>query len=172
MKMLRGKWLLGAVLLCGPLHGAESPGAANPGAREVDATLNRFHEAASKADGAAYFALFAPEGVFIGTDAAERWTVDQFKAYAMPYFSKGNGWTYVPRMRHVQLSPQGDVAWFDEILDNRAYGTCRGSGVLRRVGDTWLICQYHLTIPIPNGLAAKVVGMIRDGAVAAPTSPR
>jgi hypothetical protein len=96
-----------------------------------------------------------------GTDATERWTVDQFKAYAMPLFSKGKGWTYVPRSRHVQFSPQGDVAWFDEILDNKALGVCRSSGVLRRVGDTWLFCQYHLTIPVPNDLAKRVVGIIR-----------
>ena len=33
--------------------------------RDVEATLNRFHAAASAADGATYFSLFAPEGVFI-----------------------------------------------------------------------------------------------------------
>ncbi len=146
----------------GSLFGSESAPGIHPDAREIEATLNRFHEAASNADGAAYFALFAPEGVFIGTDAAERWTVDQFKAYAMPYFSKGKGWTYVPKVRHIQFSPQGDVAWFDEILANKAYGTCRGSGVLRRVGGTWLICQYHLTIPVPNGLAGEIVKIIRE----------
>jgi ketosteroid isomerase-like protein len=164
MKILSWKGFLGAALLGGSLFGSESPSATQPDARDVEATLNRFHEAASKADGEAYFALFAPEAVFIGTDATERWTVDQFKAYAMPYFSKGMGWTYVPRMRHVQFSPQGDVAWFDEILDNKSLGVCRGSGVLRRVGDTWLICQYHLTIPVPNELAKQVVGMIREAA--------
>lgn len=26
---------------------------------------------------------------------------------------------------------------------------------------TWLICQYHLTIPVPNDLAKKVVDIIR-----------
>lgn len=143
------------------LIAAESPSVWT-GADGVRATLDRFHRAASTADGATYFSLFAPEGVFIGTDPSERWTVGQFKAYAMPYFSKGRGWTYVPGLRHVELSPGGDVAWFDEMLDNKSYGLCRGTGVLRKVGDAWLICQYHLTIPVPNGLAARVVGMIKD----------
>ncbi len=162
MKMPCLRWTLGFVLLGGLPFGsvAASPVPADTG--EVEATLNRFHGAASRADGAAYFALLAPECVFLGTDAKERWTVDEFKAYAMPYFSKGQGWTYVPRVRHVQLSPQGDVAWFDEILDNKAYGVCRGSGVLRKAGGMWLICQYHLTVPIPNELAESIVGMIRE----------
>ena len=126
------------------------------------ATLDRFHAAASAADGATYFSLFAPEGVFIGTDAGERWTVGEFRTFTAPYFSKGQGWTYVSRNRHVQLSPRGDVAWFDEILDSQSYGVCRGSGVLRRVGAQWLICQYHLTIPVPNDMAKAVVKMIRE----------
>ena len=88
----------------------------------------------------------------------------------MPYFSRGKGWTYISKLRHVQFSPQGDVAWFDEILDNKAFGVCRGSGVLRKVGDSWLICQYHLTIPVPNDLAAKVVKIIREAG--GPVSPR
>lgn len=171
MKIPCRKWLLGAVLLGGsPLSSVAAAGI-QPETREVEATLNRFHEAASRADGAAYFALFAPEGVFIGTDASERWTVDEFRAYSAPYFSKGRGWTYVPGVRHVQLSPKGDVAWFDEILFNTKLGVCRGSGVLRRVGGAWLICQYHLTIPVPNALAAQVVGIIR-GEAPVPASPR
>ena len=39
-------------------------------------------------------ALYAPDAVFIGTDAGERWTIDEFEAYAEPHFSAGRGWTY------------------------------------------------------------------------------
>jgi hypothetical protein len=136
-------------------------GAAQPPSKVVAETLDRFHEAAAKADGATYFGLFAPEGVFIGTDATERWTVEEFKKYAMPHFSKGKGWTYVPKTRHVDLAPGGDVAWFDEILESQSYGVCRGSGVLRKVDGSWKISQYHLTIPVPNALADQVVKMVR-----------
>jgi hypothetical protein len=160
MKIPYRTWFLATALFSTRLFGASEP-APSSAISDIDTTLNRFHEAASKADGAAYFALFAPEGVFIGTDAAERWTVGEFRAYAMPYFAKGKGWTYLPRNRHIQLSPQGNVAWFDEILDNASYGVCRGSGVLRRDRGQWLICQYHLTIPVPNDLAREVVKMIR-----------
>jgi ketosteroid isomerase-like protein len=129
---------------------------------EIEQVLDQFHQAAAKADGATYFGLFAPEGVFLGTDASERWTVEEFKAYAAPHFAKGQGWTYVSTARHVALAPAGDVAWFDELLTNKSYGVCRGTGVLRRIGAAWRISQYHLTIPVPNQLADKVVAMIRD----------
>lgn len=129
----------------------------------VSAVLDSLHHYASLAEEDAYFALFAPEGVFFGTDATERWTVEEFRAYAHPYFEQGRGWTYVlrPGTRHVTFDPTGTVAWFDEILDNANYGETRGTGVMRRVGDEWKIAQYHLTIPVPNALAAEVVEMIR-----------
>lgn len=128
----------------------------------VGRVLDDLHEAASKADGARYFALFAPEGVFIGTDATERWTVEQFRAYAAPYFSKGKGWTYRPRKsdRHVDLSPDESIAWFDELLDNDKYGLCRGTGVLRRIDGAYRVCQYHLTVPVPNEAMDRVVKVI------------
>jgi hypothetical protein len=130
--------------------------------KNVANVLDSFHAAAAKADGASYFGLFAPEGVFLGTDATERWSVEEFKKYATPHFSKGHGWTYTPTSRHIAFSPGGDVAWFDEILDNKSYGTCRGSGVLRKIGSKWKISQYHLTIPVPNDLADTVVNLIRE----------
>ncbi len=99
----------------------------------VEATLDAFHAAASRADETAYFDLFAPEGVFLGTAPGERWTVAEFRAYVHPYFSEGRGWTYEMRERHVGLGPRGETAWFDEVLDNNKYGETRGSGVLRRI---------------------------------------
>jgi len=130
---------------------------------DVAAVLDELHAAAAAADEARYFAVFAPEGVFLGTAAEERWSVEQFREYARPHFSRGRGWTYVPRRdeRHVVLLPGGNTAWFDELLDNEKYGVCRGSGVLRRIGDEWRVAQYNLTIPIPNEIAADVVEMIR-----------
>jgi hypothetical protein len=128
---------------------------------DARATLDELHAAAAAADEARYFALFAPEGVFLGTDASERWTVDEFRAYAQPHFAAGKGWTYRAVARHVDLSRDGAWAWFDEALENEKLGTCRGSGVLRREGDAWRVVQYDLTIPIPNDLALEVAERIR-----------
>ncbi len=127
----------------------------------VARVLDDFHLAASKADATRYFGHFAPEGVFLGTDAGERWSVEQFKAYAMPHFSKGKGWTYRPGVRHINLSPDGKTAWFDETLSNDHYGQTRGSGVLRKVEGEWKICQYNLSVPIPNELLPEVVQLIK-----------
>ncbi|WP_374356495.1 nuclear transport factor 2 family protein [Chitinimonas sp.] len=130
----------------------------------VSAVLDRFHAAASKAQFDDYFAQFTDDGVFIGTDASERWTVPQFQAYARPHFDKGRGWTYTKVERHISLAPDGSHAWFDELLDNASLGRCRGSGVLRKVAGQWKIAQYHLTIPVPNALADEFAKRIRAAA--------
>lgn len=128
---------------------------------EVERTLDAFHEAASRADGKAYFALMTNDAVYIGTDATERWSLTEFRAFAEPYFEKGRGWTYVPTQREIVIGPGGSTAWFHELLENASYGTTRGTGVLVRDGAEWKIAQYHLTIPVPNDLAKEVVEMIR-----------
>lgn len=137
----------------------------NPAAaeRSVERTLDTLHAAAARADEAAYFGLYTPDAVFLGTDATERWTLDEFKAYAKPHFAAGRGWTYTVSERHVTLGPDGTTAWFDERLQNAKLGECRGSGVLvHGSGDRWRIAQYNLTIPIPNELAEEVAGRIRS----------
>jgi ketosteroid isomerase-like protein len=133
-----------------------------PATPSINAALDDWHDAAAKADEARYFGAMTPEFVFLGTDATERWEVAAFRSFAHPYFAKGKAWTFVPHDRYVILSPRGDVAWFDEKLDSASYGECRGSGVVRRVGGTWKIAHYNLTIPVPNDLADAVVKMIRE----------
>jgi ketosteroid isomerase-like protein len=127
----------------------------------IDAMLDDWHDAAADADEPRYFRAMSPDFVFLGTDATERWDLDAFRAFSHPYFEKGKAWTFVPRERHVILSPRGDVAWFDEKLDSATYGDCRGTGVVRRINDEWKVAHYNLTIPIPNDLAKTVVEMIR-----------
>ncbi|CAN5823132.1 hypothetical protein BH11PLA1_BH11PLA1_00450 [soil metagenome] len=138
-------------------------GTLTPDHAAVLATLDDLHGAAAKADLEKYFALFAPEGVFIGTDATERWNVDQFRAYTEPLFKKGKGWVYKPRpeSRHVDLAPGGQIAWFDELLDSAKYGLCRGTGVLRKIDGAWKISQYHLTLPVPNEIMDRIAVMVK-----------
>ena len=138
--------------------------AQQPADSGVAATLDALHAAASKADGDRYFALFAEEGVFLGTDATERWTVEQFKAYALPFFEQGRGWTYSSTERHIFVSRDGTTAWFDERLYNESLGDTRGTGVLVLRDGAWKIAQYNLTIPVPNELASDLVARIRDSA--------
>ncbi len=128
----------------------------------VASVLDQLHDAASKADGERYFNLFAPNAIFLGTDATERWPIDEFRTYAMKRFETGTGWTYHVRERHVYFGNDANTAWFDERLDNDRYGECRGTGVLVKLGGAWRIVQYNLTIPIPNEIALDVVEMIRQ----------
>ncbi|GAA5215438.1 hypothetical protein GCM10025776_11950 [Corallincola platygyrae] len=123
--------------------------------------MDKFHHAAAEADGKTYFSLFHPEGVFIGTDAGERWTVTEFQGYAQPYFDQGKGWTYQPTSRHISISSDKQFAWFDELLWNDKYGQCRGSGTLVKTESGWRLMQYHLTFPIPNELAKEITEKIK-----------
>ena len=130
---------------------------------EASAVVDRLHELATAADGPAYFDLFTPDARFVGTDATERWSVEQFRSYAMPYFSQGRGWTYHPRERVVTVLdiPCQCIASFDELLDNDAYGVTRGSGVLVRTDGGWKIQQYVLSYAVPNDVARDVTALIR-----------
>lgn len=130
-------------------------------AGEVSRTLDSFHDAAAVGDEDRYFAILPADSVFLGTDATERWTGKEFRSFAMRYFKRKSAWTYVPVERHVTLSKSGDMAWFDEALDNAGYGECRGTGVLMKRDDRWVLLQYNLTVPIPNDLMSGMAKQIR-----------
>jgi SnoaL-like domain len=134
----------------------------------INNALDRFHVAASKSDFDGYFSAWTDQSVFLGTDATERWSGQEFKDFAKPYFDKGKGWTYHPRNRHVTILGDHVTAFFDELLDSEKLGLCRGSGVLVKQGEDWKILQYNLSIPVPNDLAAAVTEMIRKPPAPAP----
>ncbi len=125
-------------------------------AQSPESVLDAWHLAAARADADSYFGLMAPGAVFLGTDATERWTKDEFRAYAEPYFKKGKAWTFKAVKRQVAYSGDGHTAWFDEDLDTPNLGPARGSGVLVKQGKTWRITQYNLSVPIPNPLMQQV----------------
>ncbi len=150
--------ILIASMATGIAFGAET----TPEDRAVDAVLTAFHAAAAAADGKTYFSLLADDAIYLGTDASERWTVEEFRAFAEPYFSQGRGWTYTATERHIAVASGGSVAWFDEMLVNETYGVCRGTGVLVKEDGAWRIAQYHLTFPIPNDLAREFTTRIKD----------
>jgi hypothetical protein len=155
-----------ALAFAGAAHAQPLDGAA------AGQVLDNFHAAAARAD-VAYFDLFATDGVFIGTDVSERWSVPQFRSYAEPAFKAGKGWVYRARTRHVSVADCACVAWFDEVLDSQAYGTARGTGVLVAKDGVWKISQYALTFPIPNDLAHGFTDQIKafEAAHPAPAGP-
>lgn len=130
----------------------------------VDSVLTALHATASAGDWDRYFALYAPDAVFFGTDATERWDMAAFRGYA----ANSSGWTYDMTERHVFLDAEANTAWFDERLMNAAYGESRGTGVLVKGDSGWKIVQYNLTFPIPNNLAREFTARI----MAQDTAPR
>ena len=130
---------------------------------DAAAVVDRMHQAASRADGPQYFSQFTPDARFVGTDSSEHWSLAAFRAYAEPYFARGQGWTYTPRERSLTIAPIDCrcIAWFDETLDNASYGQVRGSGVLRLTEGGWKIEQYVLSFAVPNDRADAVVQAIK-----------
>lgn len=130
---------------------------------DVNTVLDDWHEAAAAADFDRYFNHFAGDSaIFMGTDATERWSVTEFKAYAKPHFDDGDAWNFTPVQRHVYISGEGETAWFDEVLGTPNLGPARGTGILTKQDTTWKIAHYNLSIPIPNAIADTVVKQVEE----------
>lgn len=114
----------------------------------LDTLVEAWHYQAAVAD-EAYFDKILDGGVFIGTDATERWTKAEFEAWCTDIFKRESAWVFTTKSRHIQWNARKDVAWFDELLDTWM-GVCRGSGVLVLEAGTWRIAHYHLSITVPN----------------------
>ena len=124
----------------------------------INKVLDDYHQAAANGEWDIYFNLMSDDGVFIGTDAQERWVKQEFRQYS----SGSNGWVYTPQQRNVNITPDGLSAWFDEALLSQSYGSSRGSGVLISTAVGWKISQYHLTLPIPNGMVRGITDQIKE----------
>lgn len=116
---------------------------------QIDSIVDNWHLAAGEANFADYFDVLDSISVFIGTDASENWTKEQFSAFSKPYFDQGKAWSFKAMERNVYFSQDSTVAWFDELL-NTWMGTCRGSGVLEYASKNWKLKQYVLSVAIPN----------------------
>jgi len=123
---------------------------------EISQFLDGFHRAAAESDFEDYFSRFTADGTFLGTDASERWSVEQFKQYAKPAFDQGKGWSYENLERNIVIADDGGIAWFDEIMFNNSLGKCRGTGVLIKQDGQWKLATYSLAMLIPNDIAYDV----------------
>ena len=94
--------------------------------------------------------------VFIGTDATENWTKNEFANFSKPFFDKGKAWSFIPLERNIYINDAKNFVWFDELL-NTWMGICRGSGVLEKQQNTWVIKHYVLSVAIPNNDVQSVI---------------
>ena len=120
----------------------------------IDALIDGLHQDAHEANFQTYFDRYSVDAIFLGTDKTERWTLEEFKAYAKPAFADGHGWTYTVVERNWEGS--GNIRWFDEILFNEKLGNCRGTGVVELIEGEWKMAHYALTMLVPNEIAADV----------------
>jgi len=123
---------------------------------EVSNVLDNWHNAAAVANFEKYFELLSDDAIFIGTDATENWNKDSFKIFAKPFFDKGKAWNFISIKRHIFLSEDKKIAWFDELL-NTQMKICRGSGILVYKSGTWKIQQYVLSMTIPNDNTDEII---------------
>ena len=126
----------------------------------IDEFLDAWHLAAAVADEEIFFGSMSDEGIYIGTDASEHWKRDELKAWSEKYFAQESAWTFKAKDRHLFYSEDGQMVWFDELLDTWM-GDCRGSGVLKRYPEGWKIEHYHLSIAVPNDVVndyLKIIG--------------
>jgi len=121
---------------------------------KLDLLLDGLHQDAHEGSFETYFDRYTNDAVFLGTDKSERWTVEEFKAYAKPAFADGHGWTYKVIERNWE--GEGNIKWFDEILFNEKLGHCRGTGVVEFINNEWKIAHYALTMLVPNSIAAEI----------------
>lgn len=131
-----------------------------PREADVAAVLDGWHAAAAAADEERYFGAFTDDAIFMGTDARERWTRDELRAWAKRFFARGKAWSFKAVERHVSFVPGGQTAYFDELLATPNLGPARSSGVLVRAAGGWKIAQYNLSVPIPNEIIDDVVKQI------------
>lgn len=127
----------------------------------IDALLTAWHQAAAGADFEAYFEAMTPEAVFIGTDAGEHWDREAFMAFSKPYFDQGKAWDFKALQRHIYLSRDGQMAWFDELLDTWMQ-LCRGSGVAVKTPQGWKIAHYVLSLTMPNETIEGAIALKKE----------
>ncbi|MBM3935836.1 MAG: nuclear transport factor 2 family protein [Sphingomonadales bacterium] len=150
---------IGQVMALIPFLQACSPSApdkASNALASATACLDRYHEAAAKAQFQEYFQCMDDSSVFVGTDAGEHWTKAEFMAYAQPHFERGKAWNMQAVTRLFHFTADSSVAWFEELLDTRMK-LCRGSGVMTFANGSWKIQQYVLSATVPNEIMGDLI---------------
>ena len=128
---------------------------------EITKMLDAWHLAATNADQKAYFNGIAEDGIYIGTDATEIWTKQEFFEWSKPYFDKGKVWSFTAIQRNIYLSKDNTYSWFDELLQFTG-GVFRGSGVLIKINEEWKLRHYVLSLPVPNEKFKEVMEVLNS----------
>ena len=128
--------------------------------QSINRLLDNWHKAAADADLENYFNKMSDDAIYLGTDASERWTKDEFYKFCKPYFNKGKAWDFKPSNRHIYFSDDMKISWFEETLDTWM-GNCRGSGILVFKENNWKIKHYNLAVAVPNDVVKDYVKLLK-----------
>ncbi len=129
---------------------------------QINTFLNDWHKAAAKADANAFFGAMTEDAIYLGTDATERWQRDELRQWSKFAFDRESAWDFKASKREIYFSDNQKMAWFEESLATEM-GTCRGSGVLVKVGKNWKLKHYDLSIMVPNELVKCFLKLVKKG---------
>ncbi len=108
-----------------------------------------------------YFDKMAKDGVYIGTDKTERWTRDEFKAWAKRFFERPSAWAFTSFNRHISMSEDRKFIWFDEQLQTQM-GICQATGVIHQTARGFEIMHYQLSLTVPNELTDYLAAGVKQ----------
>ena len=129
--------------------------------RNINTFLDQWHQDAADVNMEAYFDKISDDGIYIGTDATEVWTKQEFYDWSKPHFDKGKTWNFKATERNVYFNEDKSIAWFDEKL-KASYGELRGSGILQKENGNWKILHYVISLPVPNEKFREVIDIIDE----------
>lgn len=153
--------ILATLIQCKPNIKVEKTLTSEQETENITKILDQWHLDAAETNFDAYFNAMSPNGIFIGTDPGENWTIPEFKEFCKPYFDQGSAWDFTAVERNIYFNNKKQIAWFDELLDTWM-GICRGSGVLEKQEDGWKINHYVLSITIPNDNINDIQAMNKE----------
>jgi len=116
--------------------------------KSLDQIMDDWHQAAAEADAEAFFGRMTETGIYIGTDASERWLRDELREWSAKYFARESAWSFTALERNWQR-PTENIAIADELLET-GMGVCRSTAVLQLIDGEWYIVHYQLSIAVPN----------------------
>ncbi len=157
-----GKWQILHIADTRRQTACQTEGTALQAHQAVNQHLDNWHRAAATANAEAFFGAMAPDCIYLGTDASERWLRDELRHWAKKAFEREVAWAFTPSKRQLYWSDNQRVVWFEEMLDTQM-GTCRGSGVLVQTGDGWTLKHYDLAIMVPNELVKDFMKLVELG---------
>jgi hypothetical protein len=132
---------------------------ATPSTSDINKFIDEWHHAAATANSEVFFGSMADSSIYIGTDATERWTKQEFMTFADPYFKRGKAWDFKPYERQLHVSSDGQYVWFSELLTTWM-GICRGSGIVKNTGEGFKIEHYHLSVTVPNDAIQDFIKLV------------